>query len=144
MTTPEELRNKEIEACDGVLGAPWIVQKMIGAEGRRLARTNRTFWQQATPDELARLLAIYEKEPVRASAQGEEGDAMSAIIAPFSQWRFKLTGEAHIVQSVAEHFFGDAAGVPVVVFCSFTEGKVRYLPVEQWLKEFEPNKGDVR
>lgn len=66
MTTAEEARQKEIAACDSVLSAPWLVQKMIGAEGRRLANANRRFWQNADDATLAKLAAYLDAEPLRA------------------------------------------------------------------------------
>lgn len=75
MTTPEEARAREIEACDGVLGAPWLVQKLIGAEGRQLARANRTYWQTAPASEVERLAKLIDGEPVR---RGEIPDEQPA------------------------------------------------------------------
>lgn len=70
LTTPEEARAREVEACDNILSAPWLVQKMIGAEGRQLARANRNYWQQATTEELQRLANLIDQEPKRSEEPG--------------------------------------------------------------------------
>lgn len=58
----EELRKQALRDIDAALSAPWIVQRFVKEETRKLLRASRSYWQSASDAELDRLLILYEKE----------------------------------------------------------------------------------
>ena len=62
--TAEELRQATLKGIDGILDAPWIVQRLLSNQDRRLLRAQRRFWQQDKGIQLAWLLALLEQEPL--------------------------------------------------------------------------------
>lgn len=61
--TPESLRAAVVDGCDRVLGAPWVVQRFISDDQRRILRAQREFWKFDTTGQVNRLLELVNKEP---------------------------------------------------------------------------------
>lgn len=61
--TVEELRTANVKGIDATLSAPWVVQKFIPAEAKRILRAQRVFWMQDDGTALAKLLTLLEQEP---------------------------------------------------------------------------------
>ncbi len=134
MTTPQEAQAIQSEANNNVIAAPWLVQKMIGAKGRRIARTNLRYWQNQPADSqpLKDWASIYDREPENAGV---------AIPKPFgvepepgSKWIWAAGGHSipYVVMCVAKEF-GIKEANPVVVFCQFADGYMHYLPLDKFI-----------
>lgn len=61
--TVEELRAANIKGIDATLSAPWVVQKFIPQEAKRILRAQRVFWLQDDGVALAKLLNLLQQEP---------------------------------------------------------------------------------
>jgi hypothetical protein len=59
---PEELRRQLMADADKVTDSR-ILSLAIGREGVRRVRALRRYWEAATADDLARLVAMFEREP---------------------------------------------------------------------------------
>lgn len=131
MTTPEEARTKEIQACDSVLSAPWIVQRLIGAEGRRLANANRRFWQNADAATLTLLAGYLDAEP----SSRDVAEAPDAI-APNSRW-WRAGTKAHVVVICVALAYPDRT--PSVVFADDAgNGAPTVMAIEDFLARYRP------
>lgn len=71
MTTTEQARQLELNACDQVLNAGPLARRVIGAAGMRLARANRRFWEQADAATLTKLAACIDAEPMQSEPELE-------------------------------------------------------------------------
>jgi hypothetical protein len=61
--TPDDLRAMILDGLDRVLAAPWVVQRFVTDNQRRLMRAMQTFWSTADAATLAAVLAQYQRQP---------------------------------------------------------------------------------
>jgi hypothetical protein len=61
--TSGDLRKQILHDIDATLDAPWLVQRFISTESKRLLHALHNFWQVGNDDSLAKLLDLYRREP---------------------------------------------------------------------------------
>ncbi len=62
ISTVEELRTRIVKGIDGALSFP-LFSRFLKADDLRMIQAERAFWMDDDGSQLARLLALYRKEP---------------------------------------------------------------------------------
>lgn len=61
--TTEQLRTTILADIDRVFNSPKILTLWLSEDSKRLLRSQRSYWQNASADDLNRLLKLYQEEP---------------------------------------------------------------------------------
>lgn len=85
--TIEQLRSVILTGLDGIGNLPWIVRRNITDAQMRVIRGMRSYWQQATENELVALNQYVEREPVRSAEHPV--CPTNDVPEPFSTWQGK-------------------------------------------------------
>ena len=64
--TTEDLRSDIVQSIDGILGAPWLIRKLISPEHIRLLHALRSYAVGCDPSVLADIMKHMQREPHRS------------------------------------------------------------------------------